>query len=191
MISVLIGVLGLFFPVLASAAGADLKSVERSDHAIMIVLPQALDETGPRRLKDGDCDNGPWLSRGGRKMAEAMGGVLRDAGFASAPVYASPSCAAIEAAELLGLKMKGTLPFLDDVTQTAISRTKQREALALFMADNQGGATMILMTHRSNVIDLSGLYPSFGDAILLSVDLSRFEPVFLRKVQVKPASAED
>jgi hypothetical protein len=69
MISVLIGVLGLFFPVLASAAGADLKSVERSDHAIMIVLPQALDETGPRRLKDGDCDNGPWLSRGGRRSS--------------------------------------------------------------------------------------------------------------------------
>jgi hypothetical protein len=172
-------------PAGAWSAGDDLASAERYDRAIMIVLPEASERVVPLATKPEDCGNTEWLTRDGRSMALAIGKALRDAGFGEAAVYSSQSCAAIETSNLLKLPNKGMLPFLNDIAETSVGRSRQREAMGWFLADQLGKPTMVFITHHNNVIDISGQYPGFGDAIVVTVDVTKFEPVFLRQIQVK------
>jgi hypothetical protein len=185
MIRNLVLLLTILLPSLASSADNDLASVKRYDRAIMIVLPEASGSAVPLATKPEDCGDTQWLTRDGRRMAEDIGDALRDAGFGEASVYSSQSCAAIETVNVLKLRHKGTLPFLNDIADSKVSRKQQRQALALFLADHVGKRTMVLISHHNNVIDISGSYPSFGAAIALTVNVTRFEPVFLRHIQIR------
>ncbi len=185
MIRILVLLLAILVPSLALSADNDLESVKRYDRAIMIVLPEANGSAVPLVTKPEDCGDTQWLTRDGRRMAEGIGDALRDAGFGDASVYSSQSCAAIETANILKLQNKGALSLLNDIADSKVSRKQQRQALALFLADHLGKRTLVFISHHNNVIDISGSYPSFGDAIALTVNVTRFEPVFLRHIQIK------
>jgi phosphohistidine phosphatase SixA len=174
-----------FLPITAYSAAADLKSLARSDRALLIILPEVEKETVPLKDNAEDCGDKRMLTRAGRDMAKHLGDALRDAGFGKAIVYSSQSCAAVETAKIMNLNYKGSMEFLNDISNSGGNRNKQKEQLSFFMGDHQGESTMIFITHRSNIVDLSGLYLIFGDAISITVNLSKFEPVFERQILVQ------
>ncbi len=172
-------------PIPALCATVDLNDVSRTDRAILIVLPEEEKHNAPMRQNPEDCGNERWLTRAGQAMASELADTLRKNGFGKSAVYSSQSCAAVEAAKLMNLKYKGSLNFLNDVTSSLINRTKNKENLAFFLADKQGEDTLIFMTHKSNITDLSGLYLDYGEAISITVNLAKFESVFEYQVRMK------
>ena len=172
-------------PIPALCATVDLNDVSRTDRAILIVLPEEEKHNAPMRQNPEDCGNKRWLTRAGQAMASELADALRKNGFGKSTVYSSQSCAAVEAAKLMNLKYKGALDFLNDVTSSVINRARNKENLAFFLADRQGEDTLIFVTHKGNVTDLSSLYLGYGDAISITVNLAKFEPVFEHQVRMK------
>ena len=149
------------------------------------MIPEVVGGTEiPQAKRASDCGAERWLTADGRAQAQRIGEALSAAGFGKARVFTAPSCAAVEAGRLMGLGGVTVQPLLDDVTQTNLTRTRQYDELSLFLADHFGNPTIILISYRTNVIDLSELYLDIGDAIQLRVQLGSERSIYVGPVKV-------
>lgn len=89
--------------------------------------------------------------------------------FKRAIVYSSQWCAAIETAARLGLGFVHPQPMLDLQDNTAIDPL-QNQALRAWLLEQDINQPMVLVTHRSNIINLTGVIPVKDEAILMGID---------------------
>jgi phosphohistidine phosphatase SixA len=180
----MISVLALLAPGIALAAPPPgLEALAGTNRALMLVMPEAGEQANRDAQAVAQCDGLKSLSDSGRAKAERIGAALRDAGFGKALVFTSPSCTAVQAGKALQLGSVDIQPLLQDLVKTSLSRNRQREEFGLFLADFYGTQSIVLITHRNNILDLSEHYIKAGNGIILRINLNGDVPKVLGIVQ--------
>jgi phosphohistidine phosphatase SixA len=121
------------------------------------------------------CNPSAVLTDDGREEMHRFGARLRAEGIPAARLFSSRQCSAWETAQLLGLGPVQHHPALDPFT--AADRDERREALRRALleasaADPEGGPA-ILITHRANIADLTGIELMQGAVLLLRAEDGR------------------
>lgn len=175
----IMGALAVLAPLSAWATEPGLEALQTPSRTLMLIEPETVDRSVPDAGAVSDCGGTTWLTDAGKAKARRIGQRLRAAGLDKAPVFTSPSCAAVEAGIDLGLGKVSIQPLLQDLLKTRLTRSRQRQEFGLFLADYYGGPPFVLVTHRNNVLDLSELYLAPGDGIILAIDLNGDVPSVL------------
>lgn len=162
-----------------SALGSKAEQSSDGDGALLsglgkvLVVRHALAPgTGdPNNLKIGDCSTQRNLDASGRKQATAMGEWLRSKGVDRARIYSSQWCRCKETAEQLKLGPVGELPALNSFFQRWEDKDANMQSLRDFLAEQPFDKTLtILVTHQVTISALTGIYPSSGTGVMLTLD---------------------
>ncbi|MGQ9365488.1 histidine phosphatase family protein [Azospirillum sp. ST 5-10] len=135
----------------------------------------------PPGFRLGDCATQRNLDDGGRAQARRMGDRLRDLGIREARVLSSQWCRCLETARLLRLGPVTEEPALNSFFGRSGEREATVAAVRRLLAALPGdGTPVVLVTHQVTITALTGLYPAFGEAILLRADGTGEPPVLGR-----------
>jgi len=114
------------------------------------------------------CDTSAIMTNVGREEIRRWGAALRAAGLAGTRVETSRQCSAWETAQLLDLGLVVVNPRLDPAATPALRRERLFAALEDAVQSRQaGGPPVILLTHRANIVDLTGIEIQHGEILLL------------------------
>ncbi|NGM23203.1 histidine phosphatase family protein [Roseomonas stagni] len=119
------------------------------------------------------CEPGAVLTEMGRAEMRRWGAELRAAGLPSVTVLTSHQCSAWETALLLDLGPVTPDPLLDawDRAEAATRGEALRQHLIdLGRARQGGGGPVILVTHRANILAVTGIEASHGELLLLQAE---------------------
>ncbi|WP_203070771.1 histidine phosphatase family protein [Falsiroseomonas ponticola] len=119
------------------------------------------------------CDPGAVLTEMGREEMRRWGAALRSAGLPPVTLLTSHQCSAWETAVLLDLGPVVTDPALDpwDRAEGATRGEQLRQhVVALEGARRQGAGPVIMITHRANILAVTGIEASHGELLLLRAD---------------------
>lgn len=126
----------------------------------------------PANFKLAVCSTQRNLSAEGRAQAQRTGAWLRAQGVASAKVYTSAWCRCRDTAKLLGFGGVTQLPVLNALAKAKAQARRQTAHLRAFIKARKRGA-VILVTHKWNIADLTGITPGSGESIVVSTDGAR------------------
>lgn len=161
--------------VLASPAQAqDVWSQLRDDRGLVVLMRHAIAPGGgdPAGFRLGDCRTQRLLSAEGRAQARAIGAEFRSRRIPIAEVRSSRWCRATDTATLLDLGPVRPTAALDSVF-TASQRVAERKkrGAARIIRDHRGEpGALILVGHQANIIDLTGIAPDSGAAVVVRAD---------------------
>jgi phosphohistidine phosphatase SixA len=115
-------------------------------------------------LKFNDCKTQRNLDEPGRSQARRLGAAFRKHGFASADIYSSRYCRAMETGKLLGVGAVRGLPALDqvyalDLAGAAATRANTRA----FIKAKGAKRLMILVSHVTNIQSIAGVSLDSGE----------------------------
>ena len=174
LIAIIVLVVG--FVASPSAQASDLFSQMRDDRGLVVLMRHAIAPGGgdPAGFTLGDCSTQRQLSGQGRSQARAIGKQFTSQEIPIAGVRSSRWCRAIDTATLLGLGKVRTASALDSVftesEQVADRKKRQTEKIIRDHRDKSGG--LILVGHQANIIDLTGIAPESGGAVVVKADAS-------------------
>lgn len=127
----------------------------------------------PPGFKVDDCATQRNLNDVGRGQAKTTGKAIRARGIAKARVISSQWCRCQETARLLGLGPVETMPALNSLHGRPENRAAQMAALAAFLKDlaaKPDAEPVVLVTHHTVVLELTGRGPASGEVFLLKLD---------------------
>lgn len=163
---VLIGTLGFANPALAGEQSA--WSALRSGGHVALLRHAIAPGTGdPAEFNLGDCSTQRNLSQRGREQAARIGERFREKGIETARVYSSQWCRCKDTAELLKLGPVNELPALNSFYQRWENRDGQTNALRAWLRRVDLNDVNILVTHQVNITELTGVYPSSGELVIV------------------------
>ncbi len=156
-------------PLAASAEREAALSALADGEAVLIMRhAQTVAGTGdPAGFRPDDCSTQRNLNEVGRKQARELGAILRAAGIASAAVYASPWCRAVETAELLALGPVRTSDLLSSIWNDRVVNPDRSEELRAFIRSWQGPGPLVLVTHGINIGRLLDRRAAQGGGLVL------------------------
>jgi phosphohistidine phosphatase SixA len=121
------------------------------------------------------CDPGAVLTEEGREEMRRFGARLRAEGITAARLFSSRQCSAWETALLLEIGPVRHHAALDPFTPA--DRDARRHALRRALLDESAaspeGGPAILITHRANIADLTGIELTQGNVLLLRAEAGR------------------
>ena len=125
----------------------------------------------PDHFRFDDCRTQRNLSAEGRAQAAALGERFRANGIASARVFSSRWCRALDTARLLALGLVTPSPGLDSFFANRGAEADQVAAMRRLIATHADASTpLVLVTHQVNITALSGVFPNSGEVIVLRVE---------------------
>ena len=169
-----IGLLLLLVLLGATPALADHEVTSLRDHGIALMrhggaVPAPPGTTPPVQ----GCEPGAVLTEMGREEMRRWGAELRAAGLPAATVLTSHQCSAWETALLLDLGPVTPDPLLDawDRAEAATRGEALRQhVIDLGRARSQGGGPVILVTHRANILAVTGIEAAHGELLMLRAE---------------------
>jgi phosphohistidine phosphatase SixA len=162
----LIGALGFTHSALAEEAA--LWNALRSGGHIALLRHALAPGTGdPAEFNLGDCSTQRNLSERGRAQAARIGERFRGKGIEMARIYSSQWCRCLDTAELLNLGPVNDLPVLNSFYQRWENRDPQTNALRTWLRQVDLSEVNILVTHQVNITELTGVYPSSGELVMV------------------------
>ena len=169
-----------FLVVLASVALAspaqaqDVWSQLRDDRGLVVLMRHAIAPGGgdPAGFQLGDCRTQRLLSAEGREQARAIGTGFRSRRIPIAEVRSSRWCRARDTATLLDLGPVRPTAALDSVfTASARVADRKKRGAERIIRDHRGEpGALILVGHQANIIDLTGIAPDSGAAVVVRAD---------------------
>ena len=169
MVRLLIALLLALPGAAASADEAAWAALARGGQVVLVrhaaTTPGAGDPPG-FRLED--CATQRNLSQAGRREARRLGEAFRSRGVRVARVLSSPWCRCLESAELAFGVRPATHPALGNLYGRAGNRERQVAALRALIAGPPEGGNLVLFTHGSTTVALTGEYPAMGEAIVVT-----------------------
>ena len=120
-----------------------------------------------------DCATQRNLSSEGRAQARVSGERLRAAGLESIRVFAGPWCRNVDTAALLGFGEPVVLEALGSVFRTnAPHRERRMRAWREHLAEEyrQTAGPAVYVTHRANIMELSGRSLGAGAMLVVEID---------------------
>lgn len=156
------------------AQAEEVWSKLREERGLAVLMRHAIAPGGgdPAGFRLGDCSTQRVLSREGREQARDIGAEFRARRIPIAEVRSSRWCRALDTARLLDLGVVRPTPALDSVftasQQGADSRKRQAERIIRGHRGTPGA--LILVGHQANIIDLTGIAPASGAAVVVRAD---------------------
>lgn len=152
----------------------DLWSQLREESGLVVLMRHAIAPGGgdPPGFTLGKCSTQRNLSAEGRSQARSIGRVFKEERVPVAAVLSSRWCRAVDTAKLLGLRTARANPALDSVftasQQVADRKKRQTEKI---IRDHRGkSGVLVLVGHQANIIDLTGIAPDSGGAVIVRTD---------------------
>lgn len=154
----------------------DLFAQMRDDPGLVVLMRHAIAPGGgdPPGFRLGDCSSQRQLSAQGRSQARDIGRELRSQDIPIAGVRSSRWCRAFDTATLLGLGKVRTTPALDSVFTASgqVAERKKRLTQRIIRDHRDKNGVLILVGHQANIIDLTGIAPDSGGAVVVKADAS-------------------
>jgi phosphohistidine phosphatase SixA len=155
-------------PGIAGEIDAKLWAALRSgEHVALIRHAIAPGMGDPAQFSLRDCSTQRNLSDEGRDQAARIGTRIRAQGIQTARVFASQWCRCLETARLLKLGKVKELPILNSFFQHNERATQQNQALKEWLARQNLGRPLVLVTHQVNITAISGIYPASGELVIM------------------------
>jgi broad specificity phosphatase PhoE len=158
----------LLAPGIALADEALWSLLQRGGQAVFIrhtvTTPGAGDPPGMRL---DDCSTQRNLSDEGRAHARRIGEEFRKRRIPVERVLSSPWCRCLETARLAFGKAEASEP-LSNLFGRPDNREKQLAGLKAILAGKTKGGNLILVTHGSTILALTGVSPATGEMVIVS-----------------------
>ena len=159
--------------VLASPAKADeaLWQLMRSGREV-ILMRHAVTTPGvgdPAGFKLDDCSTQRNLTDAGREDARRVGATFRTRGIPIARVLSSPWCRCLETARLAFGAAESWAP-LSNLFDNRAGEAEQLRALRELAGRRPAGGNVVLVTHGSVVLPLTGIQPAPAELVVLTPD---------------------
>jgi phosphohistidine phosphatase SixA len=128
----------------------------------------------PAGFRLGDCRTQRNLSAQGRSQARAIGQKIRVERVPISGVRSSRWCRARDTARLLGLGPVRPSPALDSVftASNRLAQQRKRQAERLIRDHRGASGVLVFVGHQANIIDLTGVAPASGGAVVVRADRS-------------------
>ncbi|WP_024328036.1 histidine phosphatase family protein [Thioalkalivibrio sp. AKL19] len=169
-------VLALAAPVVAGDRATERAIAEQLQEPYRILLMRHAIAPGigdPAGFDVTDCATQRNLSDEGRAQAREAGERLRAAGLDSIRVFAGPWCRNRDTAKLLGYGEPEVLEALGSVFRTnAPHRERRMRAWREHLAEEyrQAAGPAVYVTHRANIMELSGRSIGAGAMLVVEID---------------------
>ncbi|HZM36821.1 MAG TPA: histidine phosphatase family protein [Burkholderiales bacterium] len=162
-----LALVGLFLP--AAAAAQDLWALlARGGQVVLVRHAETTPGTGdPPGFRLEDCTTQRNLSELGRAQARRLGDRFREHRVPVSRVLSSPWCRCIETAEHAFGVRPDTHPALGNLFGRAENRERQVAAFRELIAERPAQGNLVLVTHGSTTVALTGEHPAMGEAIVL------------------------
>jgi len=174
LIALIVVVVGFVSP--ASAQASDLLSQMQDDRGLVVLMRHAIAPGGgdPAGFTLGDCSTQRQLSAQGRSQARAIGKQFTSQDIPIAGVRSSRWCRAVDTATLLSLGKVRTASALDSVFTASerVADQKRRQTEKIIRDHRNKSGVLILVGHQANIIDLTGIAPDSGGAVVVKADAS-------------------
>ncbi|MDJ0948845.1 MAG: histidine phosphatase family protein [Alphaproteobacteria bacterium] len=155
-------------PVPAIADDTALWTALRSGGHVALMRHALAPGTGdPSGFDLADCGTQRNLSDTGRAQAARIGARFRANGIAAARVLSSQWCRCRETATLLDLGPVEDLPTINSFFQSPERRDPQTRALKQWLAEQDLGGPVVLVTHQVNITALTGVFPDSGEIVIV------------------------
>ena len=172
-LTIFVVVMGMLF-LPAPAHAVEPWSELRNESGLVVLMRHAIAPGGgdPAGFRLGDCETQRQLSAEGRAQARAIGREFRAKQIPIAGIRSSRWCRAIDTANLLNLGTVRTTPALDSVFTASeqVAERKKRMTLQMIRAHQRKSGVLILVGHQANIIDLTGIAPASGGAVVVKAD---------------------
>ena len=156
------------------ANAADIWQQMRTEPGLVVLMRHAIAPGGgdPTGFTLGDCSTQRNLSAEGRAQARAIGRQFRAQAVPIAQVRSSRWCRAADTARLLGLGPVRPTPPLDSVftASQSVAMARKRQAERLIRAHREEPGVLVLVGHQANIIDLTGIAPASGEAVVVRAE---------------------
>lgn len=119
------------------------------------------------------CEPSAVLTDMGREEMRRWGAALREAGLPPVTLLTSHQCSAWETALLLDLGPvipDGSLDPWDRAETATRGEQLRQHVISLERARRQGAGAVILITHRANILAVTGIEASHGELLLLRAE---------------------
>jgi phosphohistidine phosphatase SixA len=169
-----VAIFGLGGAFTSSAHAQDVWTQLREEPGVVVLMRHAIAPGGgdPPGFTLGECSTQRNLSPEGRSQARSLGREFRQERVPVAAVLSSRWCRARETARLLGLGTVQPTTALNSVftatQQVAAKRQVQAERIIRGHRNKRG--VLVMVGHQANIIDLTGIAPSSGGAVVVRAD---------------------
>jgi phosphohistidine phosphatase SixA len=167
-------VTGMSLLFVAPAQAQDLWPTLREDRGLVVLMRHAIAPGGgdPAGFTLDDCRTQRNLSAEGRAQARAIGQRFRKERVPIAAVRASRWCRAVDTARLLNLGRVTPTSALNSVftASSAVARQRQKATERLIRAHRGKSGVLVLVGHQANIIDVTGIAPGSGGAVVVRAD---------------------
>ncbi len=153
-------------PSLAGEAAA-WKGLRSGGHVALIRHALAPGTGDPAAFTLDDCSTQRNLSDAGRAQAARIGARFRKEDIETARVFSSQWCRCLETAKLLALGPVEELPILNSFYERRENQTPQTRALEDWLAEQDLGEPVVLVTHQVNITALTGVFPTSGEMVVI------------------------
>ena len=158
-----------------SAAGDLWKLLESGGRVVLIrhaiTTPGAGDPPGMRL---DDCSTQRNLTDDGRRHARAIGEAFRARRIEIDRVLSSPWCRCFETARLAFGRAEVSQP-LSNLFGRPENATSQVEALRALVAAHRGNGNLVLVSHGSTILALTGISPATGEMVVVTARAGRVD----------------
>ncbi len=172
LIAILIALMSVLMP--ANVQAADVWSQMRNERGLVVLMRHAIAPgvSDPAGFRLGDCSTQRVLSKEGREQARAIGKQFTSRRIPIDEVRSSRWCRAIDTATLLDLGTVRPTAALDSVfTASASVAERKKRAAEQIIRDHRGKpGVLVLVGHQANIIDLTGIAPASGAAVVVRAD---------------------
>jgi len=165
--ALLLGSLG----VSQSAGATDdvWKALERGGRVVL--MRHAITTSGvgdPPGMRLEDCATQRNLTDEGRAHARAIGEAFRERRIAVDRVFSSPWCRCIESAQLAFRRPPEVSQSLSNLFGRPENAARQIEGLRALIDGHAGKGNLVLVTHGSTIVALTGVSPATGEMVVVT-----------------------
>ena len=167
----LIILLNFLLPVHWALASNKLDLLKDKNYFAIIRHAKAPGTGDPANFKIGNCKTQRNLSEDGINQAQNIGKILNSKLGNNFWVYTSQWCRCQDTAKYLGGKIPQELPILNSFFQNPGNGKLQTKELQDWLKDNLSKYhPLVLVTHQVNITELTGIFPSEGEILILKLD---------------------
>jgi phosphohistidine phosphatase SixA len=165
---------GLCGPFISPANAQGDWAQLREEPGLVVLMRHAIAPGGgdPPGFTLGKCSTQRNLSAEGRTQARSIGREFREQRVPIAAVLSSRWCRAVDTAKLLGLGTTRSRSSLDSVFTASqqIADRKKRQTVQIIRNHRGKSGVLVLVGHQANIIDLTGVAPDSGGAVIVRTD---------------------
>jgi phosphohistidine phosphatase SixA len=159
-------------PLCARADEAAAWAALREGGAVAVLMRhgQAPGTGDPPGWRLDDCSTQRNLSDAGRADARAAGERLRGEGVHVTRVLSSPWCRCVDTARLLDVGPVRIEPTFSNAYMLPDRRESLAAGARTLLADWRGPGVLVVVTHGSNILALTGRHPASGEIVVVRTD---------------------